>query len=902
MHFVPTDWQVLPQVILQIDGITVNLLLDTGATTSSVNKIDFINDKCTEGSSMGINGTTVIHKVTAPLPVCTLTGELVTHMSFAVLLECPVCLLGRDLMAALQISLVFDKKGRLTATSMKCDLTNPKRRDMNGFFLSIPMSLENHPIWAKCKDSVGTINCEPYRPCLKEGVMPTFQKQYPLSEEKLEGIRPQIEKYLQMGILRKIVSPWNTPINPVKKNNGTWRFVQDLRKVNKAIIPLPPLVADLTAVFGAIPAGSKYYTVVDLSNAFFSIPVAWDAQSLFAFQWADDGQVTWTRLPQGFGDSPAAFSIVLKATLEDWEPKRGSTLIQYTDDLLLSNSELEACEIDSRSLLDHLASKGHLASKKKIQYASTQVEYLGCIIEAGERKISPARVKAVTSLSRPGDKATMLSFLGSIVYCRQWIPDCSHWDSILRKTTLTEAPKVVEWTEDRVEAFERLIRSLTQAPALALADYGKPFQLYCVVSGETYAAVLTQTHGGRNRPVSYLSRKLPPVVLGMPHCLQALAAAAMSVKDVTKIVHGNVMELFTTHTVLSLLQNMTTQHMTAQRLSGYETILLSTANLVIKTCPDTSPVIRFLHTLLRLKCEGSDEQVDPTPEHRCDEVILSCTTPRKDLKDTPQTDSIDVFVDGSCTRPDDRTYQTGYAVVMLPNQVIEAEPIVTTSAQQAELVALTRACEIFAGHKVNIYTDSSYAFGTVHDYALIWKNRGYISADGKQIANQKYIDHLLRAIQLPEAISVIKVKGHSAKGDYQAMGNNLADRAAKMAAKRDTRRESKLLFMTDFESENWVSVVYQLQKQSTSEDIKYWKSQGLQMTGTDPTHPFLPGDKVLVKQLAVRHKTGPIYQGPFEVLRVARTAVLTDQSPQWIHASRLKKTPEGVLKEFPGQA
>lgn len=45
---------------------------------------------------------------------------------------------------------------------------------------------------------------------------------------------------------------------------------------------------------------------------------------------------------------------------------------------------------------------------------------------------------------------------------------------------------------------------------------------------------------------------------------------------------------------------------------------------------------------------------------------------------------------------------------------------------------------------------------------------------------------------------------------------------------------------------------------------------------TEPTHPFIPGDRVLVKQPAARRHTGPIFQGPFEVLKVARTAVLTD--------------------------
>lgn len=57
---------------------------------------------------------------------------------------------------------------------------------------------------------------------------------------------------------------------------------------------------------------------------------------------------------------------------------------------------------------------------------------------------------------------------------------------------------------------------------------------------------------------------------------------------------------------------------------------------------------------------------------------------------------------------------------------------------------------------------------------------------------------------------------------------------------------------------------------------------------TEPTHPFIPRDRVLVKQLAARRSSKDL----FEVLKVARTAVLTDQSPQWIHKSRIKKAPD----------
>jgi ribonuclease HI len=54
-----------------------------------------------------------------------------------------------------------------------------------------------------------------------------------------------------------------------------------------------------------------------------------------------------------------------------------------------------------------------------------------------------------------------------------------------------------------------------------------------------------------------------------------------------------------------------------------------------------------------------------------------------------------------------------------------------TSAQKAELVALTQAFQLAAGGWVNIYTDSKYAFTTIHVHGALYKERGLINSGGK---------------------------------------------------------------------------------------------------------------------------------------------------------------------------
>ena len=62
---------------------------------------------------MGINGTDVTHKITPPLEVSSIEGNILTQLTFAVLPACLVPLMGSDLMSQLQIIIIFDKEGNL---------------------------------------------------------------------------------------------------------------------------------------------------------------------------------------------------------------------------------------------------------------------------------------------------------------------------------------------------------------------------------------------------------------------------------------------------------------------------------------------------------------------------------------------------------------------------------------------------------------------------------------------------------------------------------------------------------------------------------------------------------------------------------------------------------------------
>ena len=61
-------------------------------------------------------------------------------------------------------------------------------------------------------------------------------------------------------------------------------MVQDLQIINEAVVPLRPTVPNPYVILGEIPPSAKF-TVLDLKDAFFCIPLAKEPQYLLAFEW-----------------------------------------------------------------------------------------------------------------------------------------------------------------------------------------------------------------------------------------------------------------------------------------------------------------------------------------------------------------------------------------------------------------------------------------------------------------------------------------------------------------------------------------------------------------------------------------------------------------------------------------
>ena len=182
-------------------------------------------------------------------------------------------------------------------------------------------------------------------------------------------------------------------------------MVQDLWIINEAVVPLHPTVPNPYVILGEIPPSAKWFTVLDLKDAFFCIPLAKESQYLFAFEWEAPGekhqQMTWTVLPQGFRDSPHLFGQALSQDLLDMDLGPNGKILQYIDDLLIYSPDEKSAQQHAIQVLNFLAEKRYKVSRAKAQMVETKVTYLGVQITHGSRRLSSDWIQGILHCPPP---------------------------------------------------------------------------------------------------------------------------------------------------------------------------------------------------------------------------------------------------------------------------------------------------------------------------------------------------------------------------------------------------------------------------------------------------------------------------------------------------------------------
>lgn len=335
-------------------------------------------------------------------------------------------------------------------------------------------------------------------PCHK----PFFYRPRRLSyAEKLE-VKQIVDELLEKGIIMKSNSSYCSPIVLVKKKDGRTRMCVDFRDLNKVVVrdrfPLPLIDDHIDSL-----KGMKYYTKLDLIDAFYHISIEKNSQKYTSFV-TPQGQFEFTKMPFGYCNSPSAFSRFIYEIFGDLIDS-GQILV-YIDDILIATKTSEE-NFDILRRVFQLMVKNLLCLKlEKCSFLQSEIEYLGYLINENGIRPNPVNVKSLQNFPIPRTVKEVHSFLGLASYFRRFVEGFSEIAKPLYD--LIKKNAVFKFQETELSAFEIIKTKLIAQPLLAIYSPTLVTELHCDASALGFGAILLQKQlDDKFHPVSYFSRR-----------------------------------------------------------------------------------------------------------------------------------------------------------------------------------------------------------------------------------------------------------------------------------------------------------------------------------------------------------------------------------------------------------
>lgn len=267
-----------------------------------------------------------------------------------------------------------------------------------------------------------------------------------------------------------------SPIMPFRKPGRTdLRLVNDFRELNGYFQTQGRTQIDVRRLVDKVPADWKYFSVVDLKDGFFSMPLDQELRHLFEFQF---GHRRWgyDRLPQGFSMSPILFSERIAHILD------GTGAVCYVDDVIIGGTTPEEHHAILYVVFRRLARYGLKVNAEKAKFFRKKVKFLGYTLKNGKWSLSEYLEEKMAQIGEVRSRRELERHVGILSFARTHVPDVELALRPMRnwvkeaKTKTIEAARWQEITEGVKKTYRRCIRAQREL-SLANGNFSR-FQLY----------------------------------------------------------------------------------------------------------------------------------------------------------------------------------------------------------------------------------------------------------------------------------------------------------------------------------------------------------------------------------------------------------------------------------------
>ena len=375
---------------------------------------------------------------------------------------------------------------------------------------------------------------------------------YRVPDQMKDGVREELSTLLSSGVISESVSPWASPLLPVKKKDGSVRLCVDFRRLNSVTRADPYYMCTLEEILERV-GGSQCLSKIDLKKGFYQIEVDPADREKTAFV-SPFGKFQFNRMPFGLRNAPSVFQRVMEIVLKSCY----HCCVPYIDDVVVFSGDGAEHVRHLREVLVALRQYGLTVNRQKCEFGKEQIEYLGHFIGRGQLAVPEHRASAMAEFRLPETKKQLRSFLGGASYFRRFIKNFANWSSLLTPDTSKHAPGIVCWDADKLEAFNTLKVSLVSVCVLTVPVSDDQFSLHTDASGAGVGATLNVIRNGEELPVGYYSQQLQGAQRSYSATELEGLAVLKSVMHFSHFLWGKEFTIYTDHRPLvALLKSRT---------------------------------------------------------------------------------------------------------------------------------------------------------------------------------------------------------------------------------------------------------------------------------------------------------------------------------------------------------
>ena len=340
---------------------------------------------------------------------------------------------------------------------------------------------------------------------------PFFIRPFPIKEEYKEIIDKEMRKGMLLGILKKGLSSYSSPVMLIpRKNQKRLRIITDFRHLNNRLVklnPSIPLVRDAIQMLGA--SKCEVISVLDLRDAYHTLRLDKESQQYCGITpYYGSPSYLYQRLGMGLTVSPAIWQSFINTVLDELPNRKHHLAIM--DDCLVHSMKKDH-EKELLYLFKALMKYGLKLSPKKCQFYRISLTYMGhtMLIRDGRACITPLRlhVDAVLRFEPPKTPRECKRFCGLVNFLAFYLEKLQV--KLAPIYEMSSKRVTFKWGPEQQKAFEDIKQLLVEPPVLTMPRKEGRFELHSDTSKTGCGAALFQHQDGEKRLCAYYSKKLP---------------------------------------------------------------------------------------------------------------------------------------------------------------------------------------------------------------------------------------------------------------------------------------------------------------------------------------------------------------------------------------------------------